>query len=237
MSLSDPRTTPKKTPTPSTKRTHLLDKVCLVIDLEGFCLGDQCLPRELGWYDWTGQHRGSIHYKPSMPWPDLSPKDRRTAYYCTTHIHGLPYYPHSLYHLAHELKTDAQHPYEQHKTAERSFVTYKGSLIQRRWLTSWGMPHIDLKPLGCPKFNYVPRLSSVASCGQHEHPLQLHCPQVECYHIVQWMRGQRGLDHDNRYINHERTQRFLASQMPRTCLRPMSTHPHYRHFQFCPERM
>ena len=61
--------------TPSTKRTHLLDKVCLVIDLEGFCLGDQFLPRELGWCDWTGQHRGSIHYKPSVPWPDLSPKD------------------------------------------------------------------------------------------------------------------------------------------------------------------
>ena len=108
-SLSVPRTTPKKTPTPSTKRTHLLDKVCLVIDLEGFCLGDQFLPRELGWFDWTGQHRGSIHYKPSMPWPDLSPKDRRTAYDCTTHIHGLAYYPQNLYHLAHELKTDAQH--------------------------------------------------------------------------------------------------------------------------------
>ena len=177
-----PLTTPKKTLTPSTKRTHL-DKVCLVIYLEGFCLGDQFLPRELGWFDWTGQHRGSIHYKPSVPWPNLLPKDRPTAYYCTTHIYGL------LYYLAHELKTDAQHLYEQYKTAKRS--------------------HIDLEPLGCPKFNYLLRLSSVGSCGQHEHPLQLHCPQVECYHFVQWMRGQRGL----------------------------STQPHYRHFRFFPERM
>ena len=219
------------------KTTHLLDKVCLVIDLEGFCLGDQFLPRELGWCDWTGQHRGSIHYKPSVPWHDLSPKDQRTAYDCTTHIHGLAYYPQNLYHLAHELKTDAQHLYQQHKTSERSLVAYKGSLIQRRWLTSWGMPHVDLEPLGCPKFKDLPRLSSVGSCGQHEHPLQLHCPQVECYHFVQWMRGQRGLDHDTRYIHHERTQRFLAAQKPRTCLRSMSTQPHYRHFRFCPDRM
>ena len=145
------------------KTTHLLDKVCLVIDLEGFCLGDQFLPRELGWCDWTGQHRGSIHYKPSVPWHDLSPKDQRTAYDCTTHIHGLAYYPQNLYHLAHELKTDAQHLYQQHKTSERSLVAYKGSLIQRRWLTSWGMPHVDLEPLGCPKFKDLPRLSSVGS--------------------------------------------------------------------------
>ena len=179
---------------------------------------------ELGWCDWMGQHRGSIHYKPSVPWPNLSPKDRRTAYDCTTHIHGLAYYPPSLYHLAHELKTDAQHLYEQHKTTERSLVAYKWSLIQRQWLTSWGMPHIDLEPLGCPKFNDLPRLSSVASCGQHKHPLQLHCPQVKCYHFVQWMRGQRGLDHDTRYIHHERTQRFLAAQKPGTSLRCPPNH-------------
>ena len=130
-SLSHPPTTPKKTPTPSTKRPHFLDKVCLVFDLEGFCLGDQFLPRELGWCDWTGQHRGSIHYKPPVTWPDLHLKDQRTAYYCTTHIHRLPYYPHSLYHPAHELKIVAQHLYKQHKTTERSLVAYKGSLIQR----------------------------------------------------------------------------------------------------------
>ena len=147
-SLSYPNATPKKTLTPSTKRTHLLDKVCLVINLEGFCLGDQFLPRELGWCDWTSQHKGSIHYKPIVPSPDLSPKDQQTAYYCTTHIHGLSSYPHSLYHMAHELKTDAQHLYKQHKAAERSLFTYKGILIQRRWLTSLGIPHIDLEPLG-----------------------------------------------------------------------------------------
>ena len=102
-----------------TKMTHLLNKVCLVIDLEGFCLGDQFRPREIGWSNWTGQHRGSIPYTPSVPCPDLSPKDRRTAYYCTTHIHGLPYYPHSSYHLTRELKMDPHNLYKQHKTPER----------------------------------------------------------------------------------------------------------------------
>ena len=102
--------------------------------------------------------------------------------------------------------------------------THKRSIIKQRWLTTWGIPHIDLEPLGCPKLHHLPRLTSVSSCGHEQHSLHHHCPQVECCHFVQWMRGQRGLDHDTHYINHEQTQRFLAPQKPRTSLLPVPRH-------------
>ena len=73
MSITSLSEKTKKTPTPSTERTHLHDNVCIMINLEGFWLlmdvtHKRCttfLPRELGCCDWTGKQKGSIHYKPS----------------------------------------------------------------------------------------------------------------------------------------------------------------------------
>ena len=78
-------------------------------------------------------------------------------------------------------------PKPQQTTQDLRAASYKGSLIERRWLTSWEIPHIDLEPLGCPKFDHLPRLSTEGSCGHHHDPLHHHCLQVKCYHFVQWM--------------------------------------------------
>ena len=86
------------------QRPTLSNNVCIAIDLEGFFSG-----RQLGWCDHTGQHQGSIHYKPCVHWPDLSAKDRRMAYYCEKYVHGLPYYPRQSYHVASELLADVRH--------------------------------------------------------------------------------------------------------------------------------
>ena len=99
--------------------------------------------------------------------------------------------------------TDVHHLYQKQKTSEQPLVACRGGMIERQWLTLWGIPHIDLEPLGYPKFDHLPRLGSVGSCGRHRDPLCHHCPKGECYHFVQWMQGQRGLDHDMCYVNHE----------------------------------
>ena len=98
---------------------HLLAKVFVVIDLEGFALGGPFLPRELGWCDWTGQDKGSIHYKPWVPWPDLSPKDQWMAYYCTQHIHRFYYhlYLDQPYHLGSELPINVRDLYHKNNTS------------------------------------------------------------------------------------------------------------------------
>ena len=161
---------------PNTKTTtpNPLNRVCLVIDLEDFFTGRQFLPREFGWCDHTGKHYSSIHYKPCVPWPNLSAKDQRTAYHCTKYVHSLPYYPRESYHVASELLVDVRCLYQCYKTPERFMVAHKGG-IEGTCFTTWKIPHLDLKTLACPKFDDLQRLSSVGSCGQLEHPLQLHC--------------------------------------------------------------
>ena len=191
------------------------------------------MPQELGRCDHTGQDYGSIGSKPCMPWPDQSAKDRRTAYHCTRYVHGLPYYPRESYHVASELLADVRRLYQQYQTTERFTVAHKGG-IEGIWLTTWKIPNLDLDTLGCPKFESLPRLSFVGSCAQRQDPLRHHCPQVECYHFVQCICSQRLLGHDTRYINHERTQRFLASQRPSTrlqLLRRVRPPPKFRFFK------
>ena len=166
-------------------RTCLLDKVCLVIDLKGFATGHQFFS-----CDWMGKDVGALHYKPSVLWPDLSTKDRRTATYCTQHVQGLQYYSHGSYHVP------SSYPWmsdtEQHKIPCCPLLAFKGRMIKRRWLTSWGIPNINSEPLGGSKFDDLLRLSAVGSCGHYRAPLRHFCPKVECYHFAQWMRDQRG---------------------------------------------
>ena len=124
--------------------------------------------------------------------------------------------------MASEHVADVRRLYQQYKARQRVLLAHKGS-IAGTWLQTFQIPHLDLETLGCRKFEDLPRLSSVGSCRQHDRPFQIHCPQVECYHFVQWIRSQRLLSNDTRYINQERTKRLLASQKPSTPLRPAWT--------------
>ena len=167
-------------------------------------------------------------------------EDRCTANYCTDHVHGLNYHPYldELCHLAEDIQDDVTALYAQHKTPDRPLVAFKGGMIERRWLTAWGIPNIDLEPLGCPKFDDLPRLTSVTLCGHHQDPLRHHCPKVECYHFVQWMRGQTGLKRDTSYVNHNRARWFLEATKP-SPLRFLSLEPDVarrRQIRFYPER-
>lgn len=64
----------------------------------------------------------------------------------------------------------------------------------------------------------------------------IEIPNLECYHFVQWMPGQMGLDWDASYVNHECTRRFLEAMKP-SPLRLLSLGPDAtkRQFRFHPE--
>ena len=47
-------------------------------------------------------------------------------------------------------------------------------------------------------------------CGHHDEPLRHHCPRVECYHFVSWMRHQCGLPHNWNMCNTLCWQRFSS---------------------------
>ena len=89
-------------------------------------------------------------------------------------------------------------------------VAYKGGHNEKERLQRWGIPHCNLEQAQCPKFDTMTRLCRPTPCGCHDHPWRNHCPQIECYHFVHWMRGQLGLDRDWNFVNRHRIHRWMA---------------------------
>ena len=189
----------------------MLARVCLVLDLEGVELQDQFIVRELGWCDWTGRHSGHVHYHPSVPYPE-DWKERRQIRFVRRHIHGLPYYPHGYEKArpAVQLEHDVKRLVEQFQRPDKNVVAYKGGHYEKDLLERWGIPHFNLEQAHCPKFNTMTRLRYASSCGCHDDPFRHHCPQMECYHFVHWMRGQMGLDRDLNFVHTDRVHRFTT---------------------------
>ena len=196
--------------------THPLNQVCLVIDMDGYRRGSDFIPRELGWCNHDNTDCDSIHYYPRWPYSFLSDRDQRTAHYIYQHIHGLNYYPGAWKDYPHfdDLKQDLVDLYNKNKTPERRTIAYKGGHVEKDLLKELKLPSFNLEEAGCPKLDHLPRLRSMASCGQHIDPLNHHCPKVECYHFVQWMRSRQHLPYDQRYVNTHRVNRFLTQASP-----------------------
>ena len=72
-----------------------MDKVCVVIDLEGYHLKSRggFHVWELGFCDWERHRKGVVAYETYGVLTDLPREDRKTAIFVMTHIHGLPYSP------------------------------------------------------------------------------------------------------------------------------------------------
>ena len=191
----------------------MLSQVCLVIDMEGYHRRSDFIPRELGWCNHDNTDCNSIHYFPWWPYSYLSDKDQRTARYVRRHVHGLSYYPDTRdgCHLYTQLEHDLEAVYRRNRTSERRYIAYKGGRFEKDLLYELGLPSFNLEEVGCPKFDRMTRLRSIASCGQHRDPLNHHCPKVECYHFVQWMRCRQHLPYDQRYVNTNRANRLLSS--------------------------
>lgn len=195
-----------------------LDRVCLVIDLEGFPVGPsrgkekRFLVREMGWCAWPGYASdvGSHSYFILENTHSLTLNDRRTIRYVTTHIHGMTYTPAPEEHsrAPWQLYDDIRNLYNTHRTSDRQLVAYKGGHIERDILQKMGIPSLDLESWGCPKFDQLPRLITVSGCGHHADPLRHHCPRTECYHFMQWMRRTMGLPRDINFVNLERASRL-----------------------------
>ena len=169
-----------------------MEHICLVIDLEGFHIKSKggFHVREMGFCDWTSQSVGSKSYQTFGAFKDLSFQDRKTAAFVIDKIHGLPYKakPQENARPPQELDTDIRSLYEQHKTPQRHIIAYKGGHVERDLLTRLNIPSYNLEESGCPPFRCMKRLTGVLGCGHHNNPSLHHCPMVECFHFVDWMK-------------------------------------------------
>ena len=192
----------------SLETSHVLAKVCLVIDLDGFRSQEGFIPRKMVWRTYDNRSYRPYHYYPWLPYARLSAQDRRTARYVQRHVHGLSYYPNEgdwrrFRHLHRDLLN------KRSKTVKRPYLPYKGGKLERDLLQTLNIPAWNLKEAGCPKFERILRLCTLGSCGQHEDPFRHHCPRIECYHFVQWLRSRLNLSYDTIYIDLSRLRRFV----------------------------
>ena len=157
----------------------------------------------MGWCCLHTPHKhGSYHYVPTTDFKDLTTKDKRTVDYVQQRIHGLSYYPPPGQGRSYpSLYKDIQKLYRRYSTPTTPYVAYKGGSCEKTLLTSLHIPCWNLELLGCPSFEHLPRLRTVSSCGQHADFLNNHCPIVETYHFVTWLRRYLNLPYDTSYVN------------------------------------
>lgn len=162
-----------------------MDRVCLILDLEGYFVQKKFYARELGWTTWQGQS-GARHYQLPLRWATLCPKDRLTAQYVYHTIHGLPFEadPGEKAQPLENLKGHVLDLYAQARAPDRDLVGYKGGHIEKDLLRDLDLPAIDLEQVGCPKFDTLETLSMMPDCGHHR--FKRHCAMVESRTFWQW---------------------------------------------------
>ena len=196
-------------------------KICLIVDLEGFHIAARksklysVVVHEMGQCAWPGSDAfcGTFHYFPTDKYRDLHLRDRRSVKYVMDHIHGLSYHPtcEEQVRPPWQLYEDIEDLYNTHKTSDRVLVGCKGGRVEMEILSKMGIPSVNLEHLGCPKFDTMTRLATMGSCGHHAKPLCHHCPQVECYHFMQWLRKTLKLPRDCNFVNIERALRLAGN--------------------------
>lgn len=185
-------------------------RIAMVVDFEGVHLDREFQIMEVGWCSWDGVKCGCYHYYPKKNYRDLTVNHLRTVNYVRKHIHGLSYIPRKeIARSSRKVEKDIRELYDKCKDEYRTYVAYKGGIVEKNFLSQLNIPSINLECLECPIFNDMLRLTTVASCGEHDLPLIHHCPKVECYHFVQWLRAYLGLPRDSNYVNYDRVAQFM----------------------------
>ena len=166
------------------------EKVCMVVDLEGFFVKKKFQIRELGYYAWTGDH-GRYAFYAKTPWHDLSVDDKRVVSYQKYNINGLTYEPmkEERGYESEEHEEVMKELYDKFKQGKRTVVAYKGGHVERDLLNKLNIPNVNLELYACPKYENLQSsiVEPLPSCGFHFNHKNAHCSMVECHAFWLWM--------------------------------------------------
>ena len=165
------------------------DDVCLVIDMDGFHVGDRFQCRELGYCSWKGD-TGRVAFKPSTPFKHLTDKEKRYVTYVQRNIHGLRYTPNAVDEEIHNNPySTLRRLYKEFTTEHRTRVAFKGGYVEKDVLMDLHLPYVDLELLGCPTYDTLRMWDHAElwpSCPWHINPSFHHCAMAECQAFFYW---------------------------------------------------
>ena len=167
-----------------------VNKICGIIDFDGFNVRGEFLVREFGYISMKPTWRkGKSKRYDLRPYSYLiTKKDSRCIHYVVNNIFGMPFRP-FLGEYVHKLENLDYHVvdfYESCRSSYRNILGYKGGQIEKEWLDGLGIPSVNLEIYGCPKFNdlHCEKYDKI-SCGYHIK--NLHCPRAEVTAFRDWI--------------------------------------------------
>lgn len=171
-----------------------LQRICLIIDFDGFDIGGKFSTREFGGVALTHPRNSlpfSHYFSVEKPIKDYSEKDWKTICYTARKVHGLSLFPRRQENASSQdwLPVILKQVWDSCKTPECDLVAYKGGHYERDMLSALNIPHFNLENAGCPKADCLPPLEMYA-CEHHlcAHHLKFHCPREEVAQFRDWVR-------------------------------------------------
>ena len=169
--------------------TESLQKVCLLVDFEGFYIQDKYYCRELGWSAVKEGTCGNIKYQTPMSLKQIKGRDRWNVAYVTGRVHGLAFdddpteeaKPYACF------EQDVQKLYDKYKTDDQPLAAYKGGQAVKDTLKKLGIDAINLEHWGYRKIQTLldpDTESPEEDCGHHERG---YCATVKCNTFRQWL--------------------------------------------------
>ena len=170
-----------------------MDKICAVIDIQGFQLSDKFVPREVAMV--SENFSQCFEINPELNFKDLNEKDRQTVIHTTKFLNGLhilPFNDRNFCYLPKEsdIGDILKFLYNVVATDEKPFIAVKNQQTLQ-YLINFNIPHIDLNDstLNFPNYNAIrEKYGNNYICAYHKRPpvnsnIILTCAYRKCAQI------------------------------------------------------
>ena len=183
-----------------------MDKICAVIDVQGFQFRDRFVPREVAIVsDFISQCQ---ELNPKMNWKELSDEDQAVVLHSTKFKHGLHYCPfnpiqHSFLYSSNEIGKIISQWYNMVATEDKPFFAFKNQQMGKI-LNEMGIPTFDLDSpeLNLPNYKDIQeKYGDTYLCSYHKKPMRnsnikLTCAYRKANHLYRLLNEMKNSQTD-----------------------------------------
>ena len=186
-----------------------MDKVCAVVDAQGFILRGEFYAREaaVASEGWTNCQE----FNPGFKWTDLNRKEIGTVKFCMRKIHGLYLhpYPNNKYSPvpnSNQVGNYFKSYYNLIATKEKPLFAVKNERV-KNILAHNEIPFLDLNEVQYqfPSINTLERMySNLKTCAYHLKPRfknhVFRCAYRKCIHMWSYIKASHALNEENKVV-------------------------------------
>lgn len=167
-----------------------INKICGVMDAQGFVKNDEFFPREICVL--SNSVKQSQLCDTQLRFVDMNIKDRITNMYLANNLFGLSMRTSNG--ISHNSSHDATQVvylmYNKIKTPTKPYLGVKNPQLIKI-LDFWGIPYVELEDYNCPNMSSLKRYFGGQACHFHERAVpdrcKLHCAQHKCELLWKWL--------------------------------------------------